>query len=109
MPPRHNLSPAEEIYLGARGAAQRLWMWTMGSGRQSATVLLLRALRQLQRNMVPRRLLSFPHLLFAFWVVILLWGERWVFDSRVQDCAWRNWEKWVRTRELPGLAMMASY
>lgn len=47
------------------------------------------------RNLAPRRLLSFPHALVLVWMVILLWGERWVFESKVDDCAWKKWEKWV--------------
>ncbi|EOO00749.1 putative cell division control protein 1 protein [Phaeoacremonium minimum UCRPA7] len=41
-----------------------------------------------------RRLLSFPHLLVMAWVFVLLWGERWVFHTRVESCHWSNWEKW---------------
>lgn len=40
------------------------------------------------------RLLSFPHLLVAMWVFVLLWGERWVFESRVDHCDWDRWEQW---------------
>lgn len=78
-------------------ALQRLGDWISGPGRYLATKYGLKALHQLRRNLVPRRLLSFPHLLVALWVLILLWGERWTFESKVADCAWSNWEKWVGT------------
>lgn len=74
---------------------RRLLLWICGPGKQMASLLILAALRLVRRNLGLRRLFSFPHLLVVFWVVILLWGERWVFDSKVQDCAWARWEKWV--------------
>jgi hypothetical protein len=42
-----------------------------------------------------RRLFSLPHLLVAIWTVALMYGERWVFEKSVQECAWDNWERWV--------------
>ncbi|KAF3357497.1 Oxoglutarate dehydrogenase [Verticillium dahliae VDG1] len=45
-------------------------------------------------NLTARRLLSFPHLLVGFFVLLMLWGEYWVFDSRVASCKWDKWEKW---------------
>lgn len=44
--------------------------------------------------MTRRRLLSFPHLLVALWMLVMLWGERWVFASRVSSCDWDHWEDW---------------
>ncbi|PQE23007.1 calcineurin-like phosphoesterase protein [Rutstroemia sp. NJR-2017a WRK4] len=41
-----------------------------------------------------RRLFSLPHLLVAVWIVALMYGERWVFEKSVQECAWDNWERW---------------
>lgn len=32
-------------------------------------------------------------------MVILLWGECWVFDSKVARCDWDHWEDWVRSTE----------
>jgi hypothetical protein len=54
-----------------------------------------RRARNLTRDLAPRRLLSFPHLLALLWLVLLLWGERWVFGTRVSKCQWEKWEDWV--------------
>ena len=56
-----------------------------------------RSLRRLERNCrwSPRSLLSLPHLFIVVWWVVLLWGERWVFKSAVEECRWENWERWV--------------
>jgi len=54
-----------------------------------------RALRQARRNFTAARLFNVPHLLVVVWFVILLWGERWVFHSRVERCHWSDWENWV--------------
>jgi hypothetical protein len=42
-----------------------------------------------------RRLVSLPHIFVVIWALVLLWGERWVFESAVQACRWENWERWV--------------
>ncbi|KAI1813406.1 hypothetical protein GGS20DRAFT_553430 [Poronia punctata] len=63
-------------------------------GRHSAWHMLVRAGQQLRRNMVRRRLVSFPHLLVGIWVLVLLWGERWTFASKVNSCDWDHWEDW---------------
>lgn len=93
--PHYDASVADQItyYLSAKG--QRLWAWAKGPGRQRATWLSLAAIHQLRRNLTSRRLWSFPHLVVVFWVLILLWGERWVFDSKVASCDWDHWENWV--------------
>lgn len=67
-------------------------------GKSTAWASLLQFAYQLRRNLALHRLLSFPHVLVAVWVVVMLWGERWVFHTTVERCAWENWEKWVRTR-----------
>lgn len=92
---RHQISMTGRLYNGANKISQRLWVWLKGPGRQKATVIASRFTHQVQRNLTSRRLLSFPHLVVLIWMVILLWGERWVFDSKVHDCDWHNWEKWV--------------
>ncbi|KAG6010014.1 hypothetical protein E4U21_000455 [Claviceps maximensis] len=79
-----------------RTPTQAVLAWICGPGREAATTLALRTAHQIRRNLVARRVLSFPHFLFLFWMVILLWGERWVFDSKVQRCDWANWEKWPK-------------
>jgi hypothetical protein len=55
-----------------------------------------RSFRHARRTWSWRRLLSLPHLFAALWVVVLLWGERWVFESSIESCRWENWEQWVR-------------
>lgn len=80
--------------------AQRLWRMLLGfcrtRGKQAAWASLLQAAHQLRRNLVLSRLFSVPHLLVAVWLIFMLWGERWVFHTTVERCAWENWEKWVR-------------
>lgn len=79
--------------------ARRSWhsllhFWSM-RGKQASWALLLEAAHQLRRNMATRRLLSVPHVLVLAWVLVMLWGERWVFHSTVERCRWGTWEKWV--------------
>lgn len=80
--------------------AQRLWHSLLSfcstRGKKAAWVSLLQSAHQLRRNLALSRLLSFPHVLVAVWVLVMLWGERWVFVNRVERCAWEHWEKWVR-------------
>lgn len=92
---RHDLTRSDDIALQLKSRIQRSWNYAKGPGRQRATLLGLRALHRIKINLTPRRLLSFPHLLVAFWIIILLWGERWIFDSRVDSCDWDHWEDWV--------------
>lgn len=79
---------------------QRLWNSLLSfcrtRGRKAAWASLLQSAHQLRRNLAWRRLFSFPHVLVAVWVLVMLWGERWVFHTTVERCAWENWEKWVR-------------
>ncbi|KAL2755801.1 hypothetical protein ACRALDRAFT_1082099 [Sodiomyces alcalophilus JCM 7366] len=56
--------------------------------------LASRVASRVQMNLSPRRLFSFPHLLFALWVFLLLWGEDWVFTNSVKSCRWDSWERW---------------
>lgn len=69
-------------------------------GKQSSWALFLEVAHQLRRNMALRRLLSAPHVLVLVWVLVMLWGERWVFHTTVERCRWENWEKWVSLTEL---------
>ncbi|KOS21368.1 Cell division control protein 1 [Escovopsis weberi] len=95
MPPNKR-SLADNVSRGARSLALASWVWAKGPGRQIATVAAVRVAHQVRLNLTARRLLSFPHLLVLVWLVILLWGERWMFDSKVADCDWKSWEKWPR-------------
>ena len=56
-----------------------------------------RSLRHARRAWTLRRLMSLPHLFVAIWLLVLLWGERWVFENNVAACTWESWEKWVRS------------
>lgn len=71
---------------------QRSWN---ARGKRATLAFLLEVTYQLRRNLTLRRLSSFPHLLVIIWAVVLLWGERWIFHTKVESCHWSNWEKWV--------------
>lgn len=72
-------------------------------GKRATLAFLLEVAHQLRRNLTLRRLSSFPHLLVMVWAVVLLWGERWIFHTKVESCDWSNWEKWVTTSVLAAL------
>ncbi|KAK5257223.1 hypothetical protein LTR16_001254 [Cryomyces antarcticus] len=42
----------------------------------------------------PHRRLTLPNLLVLAWITVLYWGERLVFKSSVEGCAWEYWERW---------------
>lgn len=63
----------------------------------AAQAKVRRSFRHAQRTWTLRRLLSLPHLFVALWVLVLLWGERWVFQRSIAECQWDSWEKWVRS------------
>ena len=44
------------------------------------------------------RLWSLPTILILIWAVVLIWGERVVFQRRVNECQWQQWEAWVRRK-----------
>lgn len=82
----------------AKRQSRRVLVWLRGPGLRAASAVTLTVGHQLRRNLVARRLLSLPHALVAIWVVILLWGEYWVFDGKVETCNWDHWEQWVSHR-----------
>ncbi|KIH88436.1 manganese ion homeostasis protein [Sporothrix brasiliensis 5110] len=51
-------------------------------------------LRLVRHSLAPQRIFSVPHFLVAFWVLVLLWGERGNFHAKVMHCHWDHWEKW---------------
>lgn len=78
----------------------RLWNEHVYSAISTNPSKIPRSLRHTQRrfdykNWHPRHLLSLPHALVVVWVVVLLWGERWVFRKAVEECEWGSWERWV--------------
>ncbi|KAI1334317.1 putative manganese ion homeostasis [Xylariaceae sp. FL0016] len=87
-------SICDDILATARTLLRRMWEYSQGRGRHSAWQLTVNGAQQLRRNMARRRVLSFPHLLVAFWVLVMLWGERWTFANRVRSCDWDHWEDW---------------
>ncbi|KAI1076142.1 hypothetical protein F5B20DRAFT_556887 [Whalleya microplaca] len=87
-------SICDDILAGLTSLLQRIWAWCNGPGRHLAWSLAVRGGQQLRRNMTRRRLLNFPHLLVVLWVLVMLWGERWIFASRVRSCDWDRWEDW---------------
>ncbi len=79
---------------GLAAQAQRFWdRQSYGSVSPHASKIP-RSLRNARRWNL-KRLLNLPHLFVAIWALLLFWGERWVFQSAVQACGWRKWEKWV--------------
>ena len=94
-------SLTDDCLAGVKGGARSLWRFWKGSGRHLAGGLAVNMLRRVRHNLAMRRLLSFPHALVAVWVLLLLWGERWVYHSRVEDCHWSSWENWVCSATSP--------
>ncbi|KAK3329721.1 calcineurin-like phosphoesterase-domain-containing protein [Apodospora peruviana] len=85
------------------------WSWHFWNerGRHMALAALVSSARRLRQNLTYRRIFSFPHLLVAIWVVVLLWGERWVFHSKVESCNWSNWESWPAGADPHHLVLVA--
>jgi hypothetical protein len=52
-------------------------------------------LAQVPLGSIKTRLLSIPAALVVFWIFVLLWGERRVFEQSVRQCLWHQWESWV--------------
>jgi hypothetical protein len=88
-------SLTETLIAEAQSLYNRLQRYSNGRGRVLTLGLAMQFAHRLKMNLAARRLLSFPHLLVALWVIILLWGERWTFTSKVDSCDWDHWEKWV--------------
>jgi len=86
---------------------QRLWDRQTYSSVSTSQPKLPRSLRQV-RHWNLRRTLSLPHILIALWAVLLLWGEKWVFESSIKACTWDRWEKWVRGRRGWGIGNEAN-
>ncbi|KAK7431231.1 hypothetical protein QQZ08_002271 [Neonectria magnoliae] len=94
--PRQLQFIAHGLTTGARQTTQTLGAWVTGPGRHLATSLGAWSARRVRANLSARRILSVPHFLVLIWIVVLMWGERWIFDSKVADCDWENWEKWPK-------------
>lgn len=92
-------SLVDDCIATARQSWQALLQYLSTRGRKAAWEALVRSTHQFHRNLSASRLFSFPHALVLAWVLVLLWGEHWVFHTTVERCDWDSWEKWVRARE----------
>ena len=58
--------------------------------------MLSQTLRRLHASTgVTFHLWRISSLLVLLWAIVLIWGERVVFDRSVTACQWQRWEKWV--------------
>ncbi|KAK3341085.1 hypothetical protein B0T25DRAFT_585310 [Lasiosphaeria hispida] len=100
-------SPLDDFRTAIRQGVHSLWRFWNSRGQHMVLAAALSAARRLRQNLTYNRLFSFPHLLVALWVVVLLWGERWVFHSKVESCRWSNWEHWPSGADPHHLVMVA--
>ncbi|KAF5676233.1 hypothetical protein FCIRC_7154 [Fusarium circinatum] len=105
--PRNIQSIGHVLSVNAQQTAHQLRLWALGPGKRLAASMGERIARRLRRNLTSRRLLSFPHLVVLFWMVVLLYGERWVFNSKVASCDWDHWEKWPKDAKPHHLVFVA--
>ncbi|KAL1839519.1 hypothetical protein VTJ49DRAFT_1421 [Mycothermus thermophilus] len=76
-------------------------------GRRITYAAVRSTAHRLRLNLASDRLLAFPHVLVAVWFILLLWGERWAFHSKVQRCRWSSWEKWPEGAQPHRVAIVA--
>jgi hypothetical protein len=93
--PDNTTSLLDDLRAFMAKAVRALVRFWRDRGRHMALAAMLSMAHRLRQNLTYQRLLSFPHLVVAVWVVLMLWGERWAFYSKVESCHWSNWEKWV--------------
>ncbi|KAL2132856.1 hypothetical protein VTI74DRAFT_3230 [Chaetomium olivicolor] len=107
-PPRHySTSPLDDFRTFVAHAVRSLVRFWRERGRHMVYVTLLSLAHRLRQNLTYHRLVSFPHLIVAVWVVVLLWGERWVFHTKVESCHWNNWENWPAGADPHRVALVA--
>lgn len=94
-------STLEDLVDKAQALYRRMQAYSHSPAGRRAWHITTRVARQVQLNLAAHRLLSFPHLLVGFWMLVMLWGERWTFASKVRGCAWDRWEYWVRGLSFP--------
>ncbi|KAK3335411.1 calcineurin-like phosphoesterase-domain-containing protein [Cercophora scortea] len=87
-------SLVEDLRAFIASTIRSLWRFWNERGRRMTLAALVSAAHRLRRNLTYNRLLSFPHLLVGLWIVVVLWGERWIFHTKVEDCHWSKWENW---------------
>ncbi|KAG7292658.1 hypothetical protein NEMBOFW57_002695 [Staphylotrichum longicolle] len=105
--PDHSTSLFDDLRAFVAQLVRSLVRFWRERGRRMAFAALLSLAHRLRQNLTYNRLLSFPHLLVAVWVVVLLWGERWAFHSKVESCHWSSWEKWPAGAEPHRVALVA--
>ncbi|KAK6860263.1 calcineurin-like phosphoesterase [Apiospora arundinis] len=97
QPGKPNLQAVlEDVVTKVQITARRIRAFWNGPNGVRIRNVTMHIARQVQQNLVARRLLSFPHLLVAFWMLLLLWGERWSFAAKVRSCDWDHWERWPK-------------
>ncbi|KAK4659288.1 hypothetical protein QC762_108850 [Podospora pseudocomata] len=103
----NNTSLVEDFVAFVKKALRALVKFWRERGRRMVVTAIYNAVHQIKRNLTYNRILSVPHLLVGFWVVVLLWGERWTFHSMVENCAWENWENWPAGAQPHRVALVA--
>jgi len=74
---------------------QNIIGWGKHTTANSHILRVPRTWQEARQRFHPRGLLNLPNAFIAIWIVVLLWGERWVFEGSVAACQWANWERWV--------------
>ncbi|KAI4593554.1 hypothetical protein KJ359_009240 [Pestalotiopsis sp. 9143b] len=87
-------SLTENVLAALQQLYRRLRLYWNARGRALTWSVIMQVAAVAKANLAARRLLSFPHLLVALWVLVMLWGERWTFTSQVESCDWDHWEDW---------------
>lgn len=57
----------------------------------------LRTIRRWKQRIGVRTFINVPNAFILIWFLVLLWGEKWVFEDSIAACDWKSWEKWVST------------
>lgn len=63
--------------------------------RNSDIFRIPRTWQEAKQRFSPRGLFNLPNAFIVIWIIVLLWGERWVFEGSISACQWTNWERWV--------------
>lgn len=74
---------------------QKILGWTKHNLANSYTLRIPKTKQEAQQRFHPRGLLNLPNAFIVIWIIVLLWGERWVFEGSINACQWSSWERWV--------------
>ncbi len=92
-------SIAERFFTALPGNLAVLVQKILGCARytivNSATFRVPRTWQEARQRFHPRGLLNLPNAFIFIWIIVLLWGERWVFEESISACQWASWERWV--------------